>query len=66
MLEEDLTDALVPGLTAPHILQRGIEPLVRLYQLLNVANQLVVLGILQAVQEKSPHHMKHINLLAQG
>ena len=52
MLEEDLADALLTRLAAPHVLQGGVEPLVRLYQLLNVTHQLVVLGLLQAGTER--------------
>ena len=48
VLEKDLAQPLVTGLTPSHVLQRTVQSVVSLYQLLNVADQLIVLAIRQS------------------
>ena len=63
MLEEDLAYSLLPGLAPPHILQGGVEPLVGLDQLLNVAHQLVVLRVLQAATQNKVVKNTYVQLV---
>jgi hypothetical protein len=47
-----LAEPLLPRLAPPHILQGRVEPLVRLDQILQVAHQLHILRVRQAVGRK--------------
>ena len=45
MLEEHLTKSLMTRLTTSHVLERAVEAVVSLYQLLDVPDQLIVLRL---------------------